>query len=72
MIWDVELADLAAGQDLILQIERGDIGATQVTVYNYTGSTPLEVQTFEWNLVTTDRNSHQITIPFDKLTASNP
>jgi hypothetical protein len=72
MIWDVELADLAAGQDLILQIERGDIGATQVTVYNYTGSTPFALQTFAWSLVTTDRNSHQITIPFDKLTVSTP
>jgi hypothetical protein len=72
MIWDVELADLTAGQDLILQIERGNIGATQVTVYNYTGSTPVELETFEWNQVTVERNSHPITVPSDKLTDSQP
>jgi len=57
-----------AGQDLVLQIERGNIGRTQVTIYNYAGSAPVELGTFEWDQVTTDRNSHQITIPFDKLT----
>ncbi len=68
MIWDVLLTDLAAGQDLVLQIDRGNIGKTQVTVYNYLGSDPVELGTFEWDKVTTDRNSLQITIPFDKLT----
>lgn len=68
MTWDVWLTDLVSGQDLILQIDRGNIGRTQVTVYNYTGSAPVELDTFEWSQVTTDRNSHQITIPFDKLT----
>jgi hypothetical protein len=72
MTWDVLLTDLIPGQDLILQIDRGSIGKTKVTIYNYTGSTPVELGTFEWDQVTTDRNSYQITIPFDQLTASNP
>ncbi len=68
MTWDVLMTNLIPGQDLTLQIERGNIGKTQVTIYNYIGSAPVELQTFEWDQVTTDRNSFQITIPFDKLT----
>jgi hypothetical protein len=71
-VWDILLTDLAEGQDLTLQIDRGDIGETQVTIYNYTGSKPVELETFEWNQITADRNSHQITIPFDRLTGSSP
>ena len=68
MIWDVLLTDLVSGQDLVLQIDRGSIGSTQVTIYNYMGSTPVELETFQWDQVTTDRNSFEITIPFDELT----
>ncbi|MBI2331477.1 MAG: hypothetical protein HYU84_04815, partial [Chloroflexi bacterium] len=38
MTWDILLADL--GENLILQIDRGNIGATQVTIYNYLGDIP--------------------------------
>src|SRR6185369_13225380 len=34
MTWDVMLTNLAAGQALTLQIDRGNIGKTQVTIYN--------------------------------------
>ena len=67
MIWDVSLADLVDGQDLILQIDLGHIGSTQVTIYNNTGSTPMELQTFEWDRITTDRNSYQSPIPSNML-----
>jgi len=72
MTWDALLTDLVAGQDFILQIDRGNIGKTQVTIYNYIGSTPVEVKTFEWDQVTTGRNSFQIKIPFELLTGPNP
>src|SRR4030095_604115 len=72
MIWDVSFTDLVLGQDLTLQIDRGNIGKTQVTIYNYIGSTPIEVKTFAWDQVTTGRNSHQITIPSDLLMNSSP
>jgi len=72
MTWDVMLTNLVADQDLILQIDRGNIGKSQVTIYNYTGSTPVEVKTFEWDQVTGDRNSHPITVPAELLMNSNP
>ena len=72
MTWDAMLTNLVAGQDFILQIDRGNIGKTQVTIYNYMGSTPIEVKTFEWDKVTTGRNSFQITIPSGLLTNASP
>jgi len=72
MTWDVLLTDLVPGQDLVLQIERGNIGRTQVVIYNHTGSEPVEAGIFEWDKVTTGRNSYPITIPSDTLITSNP
>ena len=72
MTWDVILTDLIGGQDLSLQIERGNIGRTQVTIYNYISSTPVELKTFEWDQVTTGRNSFQVTIPANLLINPNP
>jgi hypothetical protein len=68
MVWDILLTGLTPGQDLILQIDRGNIGKTEVTIYNYMGTAPVELATFESDQVTTDRNSYPITIPLDKLT----
>ncbi len=72
MTWDVSLTDLANGQNLTLQIDRGNIGKTQVTIYNYLGSTPVVVKTFGWDQVTTGRNSTQVTIPSDLLMNASP
>ena len=72
MTWNVLLADLVTGNDLSMQIDRGNIGKTEVTIYNYTGPTPNELMTFEWDKVTTDRNSYKITIPAELLIASSP
>ena len=58
--------------DLILQIDRGNIGQTQVTIFNYLGEAPIEVKSFEWDQITGGRNSHQIKIPMELLTAANP
>ncbi|HSK87853.1 MAG TPA: hypothetical protein VK880_05825, partial [Anaerolineales bacterium] len=66
VIWDVLLTGLAPDQDLLLQIDRGNIGKTEVTIYNYTGPAPVELGTFVSDQVTTDRNSFPITIPLDK------
>jgi hypothetical protein len=63
MIWDVLLSGLAEGQDLVLQIDRGNIGITKVIIYNYIGETPIQVGAFNWRGVTTNRNSHSINIP---------
>lgn len=71
MTWDISLENLASGEDLVLQLDRGNIGKTQVTLYNYTGSTPVEIKTFGWDQVTTGRNSVQIQIPIELLTGQN-
>jgi hypothetical protein len=63
MIWDVSLLDLIPERELTLQIERGNIGRTEVTIYNFSGETPVEVKTFAWDQVTSGRNSYQIAIP---------
>jgi hypothetical protein len=72
MTWDILLTGLVAGQDLILQIDRGNIGKTQVTIFNYLDEAPIEVKSFEWDQITGGRNSHQITIPAELLTGTNP
>ena len=72
MIWDVLLTDLIPGQDLILQIDRGNLGKTQVTIFNYLSETPVEVKRLEWDQITDDRNSHQIAIRSELLTTPNP
>jgi hypothetical protein len=63
MTWDISLVNLDPSGDLVLQLDRGNIGKTQVTIYNYIGSTPVEVKTIEWDQVTTGRNSFEIIIP---------
>ncbi len=72
MTWDVLLTGLDAGKDLVLQIDRGNIGTTQVTIYNYIGDTPVQVGTYDWGGVTTDRNSHLINIPAAELMQPAP
>jgi len=72
MVWDVVLTGLAAGQDLVLQIDRGNIGFTQVTIYNYTGAAPVEIKSFKWGGITFDRNSFEIKIPAADLIKSTP
>ena len=72
MTWDVLLTHIAAGHDLMLQIDRGNIGKTQVTIYNYLGETPVEVANFDGDQVTTGHNSHQIAIPSDLLITTTP
>ena len=71
MTWDVLSTNLVPGENLILQIDRGHIGMTQVVIYNYTGSEPVEVKRFELDKVTMGRNSYQIIIPSNLLIGSS-
>jgi hypothetical protein len=72
MTWNVSFTGLASGHDLTLQIDRGDIGKTRVTIMNYLGEIPIEVKNFEWNQVTGNRNRHQIRVPPALLVEPNP
>jgi glycoprotein endo-alpha-1,2-mannosidase len=67
MTWDVELAGLEPGGVLSFQIDRGSIGATQLTVYRFTGGEPEPVGVFNWGGVTSGRNSDIVTLAADKI-----
>lgn len=72
MVWDVQFSGLQPGQDLILQIDRGGLGATQVAIFNYVGDAPVLVKTFRWGGVTSGRNSNKIAIPAAALMSPTP
>ncbi len=61
--WDILLSDLQPGQDLVLEIERGNLGKTTLTVFNYLGSSPVQVKSFEWQNITGGRNAYQAVLP---------
>ena len=67
MTWDVQFSGLDPASKLVLEIDRGDIGSTQVTVYNYLGNTPVPVKTFRWGGVTNGRNPFNAEIPASSL-----
>ncbi len=67
MTWDLDLAGLQPGGSLRLQIDRGSLGATQVSVYNYLGEQPVLISTFNWAGVTTGRNSDMVILAADQL-----
>jgi glycoprotein endo-alpha-1,2-mannosidase len=72
MTWDVLFSGLQPNGDLVLEIDRGNLGATQVTVFNYVGGTPVLVKTFHWGGVTSGRNADKVTIPAGALTSATP
>jgi hypothetical protein len=56
----------------VLNIDRGSIGQTSVTIFNYLGDTPTAIQTIHWAGITTDRNSKQVTISASDLITTTP
>ncbi len=72
MTWDLELTGLDPAGTLVLNIERGNLGGTQVTVFNYLGEAPVAVKTIRWAAVTTGRNSLKAEIPSSSLTNPVP
>ena len=63
MTWEVLLSGLDPAGNLTLQIDRGNLGATTVTIANDNGAAPVVVKTFQWGGATTDRNSHTVSVP---------
>ncbi|HUI90557.1 MAG TPA: hypothetical protein VLX61_17705 [Anaerolineales bacterium] len=73
MSWDLLLTSLDPSGNLILEIDRGDLGSTQVTIYNYAGNSPVQVKTFNWHGITSGRNPDHVVVPDSLLiSASNP
>jgi len=48
MTWDLLLAGLTPTSTITIEIDRGSIGATTVTLYNYLGAQPVAVETVRW------------------------
>jgi glycoprotein endo-alpha-1,2-mannosidase len=72
MVYDVLFIGLDPAEQLKLNLDRGSLGSTQVTLYNYTGSTPVELKTFTWGGITTGRNSFPIQLSAALLTNTHP
>jgi hypothetical protein len=67
MTWDMLLSGLDPTGNLVLDIDRGNLGGTYVTVFNYLGNSPVAIKTFHWAGVTSGRNSFQGSIPASAL-----
>ncbi len=65
--YDVLFTGLSAGTSLVFTIDRGNIGATTLTVFNMLGADPVEVLTTTWSGVTTGRNSHDVPVAASSL-----
>jgi hypothetical protein len=72
MTWDVLLSGLDSAGSLELNIERGNIGETYVTIFNYLGDTPMVIKTLQWAGITSGRNSLQVMIPASVLVTLAP
>jgi len=48
MTWVVQLSDVSPGSTLTVEIERGNLGATTVTLSNYLGAQPVAVESTTW------------------------
>jgi hypothetical protein len=72
MTWDLLLSGMDPAGNLVLNIDRGNIGQTSVTIFNYLGDTPTAIRTFQWAGITTGRNSRQVTISVSDLITTTP
>jgi len=72
MTWDLLFSGLDPTGDLVLNIERGNIGETTVAIFNYLGDTPVSVEEFYWSGITSGRNSRIVEIPASTLMTSTP
>ncbi|MGA2513869.1 MAG: hypothetical protein ABSG37_09665 [Candidatus Limnocylindrales bacterium] len=48
MTWDVLLSGVTPDATLSIEIERGNLGSTTVTLYNYLGAQPVAVESVKW------------------------
>ena len=67
MTWDVQFSGLDPAGKVILEIDRGNLGASEVKIFNYLGDTPVVVKTFQWGEVTSGRNPLKVEIPTSAL-----
>jgi hypothetical protein len=63
MTWDLGIAGLMDSEDVQFRIERGNIGATEVSFYIFEDNEPILIDTFRWAGVTQGRNPFYFGIP---------
>jgi len=62
--WEVRLAGLSPSSTFTVEIERGDLGGTTVTLYSCIGTTPVAVESVAWSGVVGDgRNRRTVEWP---------
>ncbi len=70
MVLDVLLSDLDADGELVLEIERGHLGATWLEVYTFTGEEPELAARYVWDgIAPGERNARQFRLPVPRCCA---
>ncbi len=72
MVWDLVITDLDPTGNVAFEIDRGNLGATRLTISNYLGTTPVELKTFIWGGITSGRNSRRVELPAQSLMSGAP
>jgi hypothetical protein len=72
MTWDFHFSGVAPGADLTIEIDRGNIGATTVTLYNTLGATPVAVESTKWAGLSGGSNLKTVSWPVAVLLGPAP
>jgi glycoprotein endo-alpha-1,2-mannosidase len=73
MIVDILFTAWESGGKVVFEIERGDLGSTQVELFKYVEGEPVIMKTFKWGRISGDgRNASTIKIPAEELFGATP
>jgi hypothetical protein len=73
MVVDILFADCESGGTIVFEIERGHLGSTRVELYNYLGTEPVVIGTFEWGSINpSGRNATTVQIPAEQIMVPVP
>jgi glycoprotein endo-alpha-1,2-mannosidase len=72
MTWEVQLVGVTRASSITIRIERGDLGATTVTLSNVLGPKPVAVASISWAGRTGGRNPKAVTWPARLLVDPTP
>ena len=62
MTWDLRVSGVTADSSLTVEIERGNLGATTVTLYNYLADQPVAVESTTWDGLAGDAGRNPATV----------
>ena len=73
MIFEFSITNIEDGGKLVFEIERGDLGATKVELFNYLGTEPVLLEIFESIGTNSDeRNARAFQLPAETLLYKAP